>query len=115
VLSRAQVAITRIGGGAAGQRVEPDDARGVRRVMSRHEAVRYGGQPVCSFRSGYASPAGTHGECVGLTLIPVGTEIRDRSCKLGQVCWTGGSKHGRSPELFNPYQALVLCLELQLP
>ena len=50
-----------------------DATGGADRVMPRHGAT------VCPSSPGYAWPCGTHGECIGLTLIQVGTEIGGRS------------------------------------
>ena len=50
-----------------------DDARGVRGVLPQ------AGATVCCSGFGCESPSGTHGECIGLSLIQVGTEIRGRS------------------------------------
>ena len=57
----------------AAQPVGLDDAGGVLGTVPGAAAS------VCSSGFGYASPSGTHGKCIGLTLIQVGTEIRGRS------------------------------------
>ncbi len=52
-----------------------DDARGVRGVTAQQAAS------VCSCGFSYASPCGTHGRSIGVTLIQVGTVIGGRSIR----------------------------------